>query len=316
MQAGPPPKNPYETGSGNDADDLGHEFGSGDAYGDQNGTGYSNVPISDDAYGNGAATRDVELGYDDGMDHDNAYGGNTGQPATFSTEAAKSGSDGKGFADYMSRVPIQWLSIAGSLWMSTGAILNIVFGSPSISVVILDGYMIVFGMVMFCVQLPKFPGYDWTSPIRRKIEKWALFMATLWGRGAFFIFVAFMCLAESSTIRTILGITVILLGFLSLFAGRLAAAKFNRIRDYCHAGKEGDDLVEQLRGLALDLTQGAGSLRVEHFRQLAIRAGRTLGKAELHAIFAFFDRDRNGEVSIDTFVAVLMSPAHKNIKSL
>jgi len=310
---GPPPKNPFEENSGYAVEDDNaftgdNEFGNDDPYKD--GGGYS-----DRGYGNDPDVRDVELGYDNPGPTDMRT---APPPATFNTENAgmRNNDKEKSCSDYIAEVPIQWLSILGAIWMASGAILNMVFSGGSPSVVILDGYMVFFGLIMLCVQFPKFPGYDWTSPIRKKIEKWALFMATLWGRGMFFIFVAFMCLAESSTIRILMGISVIMLGFLSLFAGRIAAGKFNRINEYAQAGKEGDELVMQLKGLARELTQGTGSLKEEHFRQLGIRAGRRLTNAELHAIFAFFDRDRNGEVSVDTFVAVLMSPLHKNIKSL
>merc|ERR550517_2223313 len=151
--------------------------------------------------------------------------------------------------------------------------------------------------------------FDWANCLKRprsSLEKWARFIATNWGRGYFMLFICVLAFSHNSWYRITMGIVLILNGIFSIWCGRLAAQKYNRLREYLAAGNEGDDLVMSISGYKSKMMLEDGKLTERGLRSLIEYSGRFVTNSEVHAIFCFFDRDRKGKVRLNSFIELIM----------
>lgn len=211
------------------------------------------------------------------------------------------------------KIPISYITIFVSVWMIGGTILGVIVDKPEGGGLITQFYFIFFGALMLFVMLPNVPFFGVFNRLRAGVERWARFMSTNWGRGYFMIFICVLAFGGKGIITIITGILVAVCGLLSIWCGRLAATKYNRMREYLAQGKEGDAFIEAVRELAAPALTN-GYITESGIRTLVINSGRAVTASEVHAIYCFFDRDRDGEVTMDMFIERL-SEEH-SLKSL
>merc|ERR1712241_1023301 len=116
-----------------------------------------------------------------------------------------------------------------------------------------------------------------------EVETWTRFMSTNWGRGWFFIFISVLAFGQNSVWRIITGIVLIINGILSIWCGRLAAAKYNRMREYLVAGNEGDALLDSINEKAQTGFNVEGWLYEAGIKSLVNASGRQVTSSEVHA---------------------------------
>merc|ERR1719319_978582 len=116
-------------------------------------------------------------------------------------------------------------------------------------------------------------GCGWVKKTRASIETWTRFMSTNWGRGEFFIFISILAFGMTSAIRIITGILLIACGILSIWCGRLAAGKYNRLREYLAAGQEGDAFYQSVQQKATGAFTN-GVLTEAGIKKLVLDSGR------------------------------------------
>jgi len=217
---------------------------------------------------------------------------------------------------YFAKVPIP-LSVITSFtaaWLIAGSILDVIMASPDLADFIIDCYFVFFGLCLLLIMTPTaFTFMKFLEVPRSGVEKWSRFIATNWGQGYFMIFVCILAFGKEHFFRISIGIILVLDGILSIWCGRLAAQKYNRMRDYLAGGKEGDALVTNIQNLSRNIL--VDGLITEHgIRSLVERSGRSVTKSEVHTIFCFFDRDRKGKVELNHFVETLVET--ERVKSL
>jgi len=208
---------------------------------------------------------------------------------------------------WFSRIPIP-LSIITSvtaLWVIIGSLLDIIIDKAALADFIIDCYFIFFGFCLMLMVMPTaFSCLVFLESPRSGVEKWSRFITTHWGRGYFMIFICILAFGRENFFRISMGIILVLTGILSIWCGRLAAQKFNRLKEYLAAGCEGDafrnSVKDKASGVLIDGGISEGSLR-----SLIEQSGRRVTPSEVHAIFCFFDRERKGTVELEIFIDIL-----------
>lgn len=204
-------------------------------------------------------------------------------------------------------IPLSMITFVTALWLIVGAILDIILSSVSLAGFIIDCYFIFFGLCLLLIVMPTaFKRMTFLERPRSGVEKWTRFLATNWGRGYFMLFVCILAFGSKDFIRITIGIVLVLTGILSIWCGRLAAKKFNRLREYLAAGKEGEERVMSIKNLSRSALID-GAISEDGLRLLVEQSGRTVTGSEVHAIFCFFDRDRTGSVDLKTFIDILVN---------
>lgn len=202
-------------------------------------------------------------------------------------------------------IHITYVTVISSLWIIAAGILNIILSSPAptLADVIMDGYLIFFAICFLVIMLPnvKMRGFGCLLKMRNSVETWARFLSTNWGRGSFFIFISVLAFGQTSVWRIITGIVLIINGILSIWCGRLAAAKYNRLREYLVAGTEGDQLLASVNQKGKAGFDADGHLYEAGMKALIIASGRQVTTSEVHAIYCFFDREHTGNIDIEQF---------------
>lgn len=281
--------NPYE------------QDGEGGAYSAAGGGAYEDVPnVGSNEYDN--AEGDVELG-----NQNTGVGPTQPPPPPGPKPTVPQAPPVKGGYFARLNIPVTYLTVVISVWLIAGSILNMILSKPALSDVIIDVYFIFFAIAFLIMMLPnvKWRGCQCFKKMRDSIEVWARFLSTNWGRGWFFIFISFLAFGMNSAIRIITGILLILTGIISIWCGRLAAAKYNRLREYLAAGHEGDAFMNSVQVKGAPGFNDDGFLTEAGVKKLITNSGRTATSSEIHAIYVFFDRDHTGEVDIEEFAARL-----------
>lgn len=249
--------------------------------------------------------------------------GNTGPPPVPSAAKGSSGAMDVNAAEPLRNdsgwfakipIPLSMITSVTAIWLVTGSVLDVLLQSPSLADFIIDCYFIFFGLCLLLIMMPTaFAFMKFLEVPRSGVEKWTRFTATNWGQGYFMLFVCILAFGRVNFFRISMGIVLILTGILSIWCGRLAAKKYNRLRLWLAAGKEGDLMVRSIENLSRSalvddcITEGT-------IENLVVRSGRSVTKSEVHTIFCFFDRDRTGKVDMKHFVATLVEV--EQLKSL
>jgi len=127
------------------------------------------------------------------------------------------------------------------------------------------------------------------------------------------IFVCFLAFGSSSFLRIMIGVVLVLTGSLTIWCGRLAAKKYNRLRDYLVAGNEGDAMVKSIERLTKSVVVD-GYINEVGVKSLVEKSGRSVTPSEVHSIFCYFDRDRKGRVRLKRFIEIIKET--ERVKSL
>jgi len=208
-------------------------------------------------------------------------------------------------------IPLSIITCVTALWLITGSLLDIILEGPEIADFIIDCYFIFFGLCLLLMVMPTaFSFVVFLESPRSGVEKWTRFITTHWGRGYFMIFVCVLAFGRDTFFRIAIGVVLILTGILSIWCGRLAAQKFNRLKEYLAAGNEGDALVQSIENLTRDVLVD-GTISEHGLRALVEQSGRWVTPSEVHAIFCFFDRERLGKVELKDFTTILIETAHQ-----
>jgi len=211
-------------------------------------------------------------------------------------------------------IPLSVITSGTAAWLIAASIMDIIIEGAELADFIIDCYFVFFGLCLLLITMPNVLScLSSLESSRSGVEKWARFIATNWGRGYFMIFMCVLAFGSKSFFRITVGIILVLTGILSIWCGRLAAKKYNRLREYLAAGNEGDAMVRSIE----NLTRGVlvDSLLTEAgIKSLVERSGRSVTPSEVHAIFCFFDRDRMGKVELKHFVETILE--NERLKSL
>jgi len=251
------------------------------------------------AYGNDPYSEEFNDGFADG---DPEVGQEKVPPATPDNTVVPANKLG-----WFSRIPIP-LSIITSftgLWIVIGSLLDIILAGPELADFIIDCYFIFFGFCLLLMVMPTaFSFVVFLETPRSGVEKWTRFIATHWGRGYFMIFVCVLAFGRDNFFRISMGVVLILTGILCIWCGRLAAQKFNRLKEYLAAGCEGDAFRNSVKAKSRSVFID-GKISESGLRTLVEQSGRSVTPSEVHAIFCFFDRERNGSVELENFIDIL-----------
>jgi len=204
-------------------------------------------------------------------------------------------------------LPLSMITIGTATWLVVGSILDIFLAGAELADVIINFYFIFFGLSILVITMPTdFDCANCLKGPRSSVEKWARFIATNWGRGYFMLFICILAFSRDSWFRITIGLLLIVNGIFSIWCGRLAGGKYNRMREYLVAGNEGDDLVRSIQAFKKQMMLVDGKLTESGLKNLIEYSGRFVTNSEVHAIFCFFDRDRTGKVRLDSFIRRLM----------
>jgi len=200
-------------------------------------------------------------------------------------------------------LPLSMITIFTASWLVLGSILDIFLAGPVFADVIINFYFVFFGISILSITCPT--DFDCANCLKghqSTIEKWARFLATNWGRAYFMLFICILSFSRDSWFRITIGLLLIINGVFSLWCGRLAGEKYNRLREYLVAGNEGDDLKRSVKSFKKQMLLKDGKLTERGLKSLIEYSGRFVTNSEVHAIFCFFDRDRTGKVGLDSFI--------------
>jgi len=212
-------------------------------------------------------------------------------------------------------LPLSMITIFTAIWLLVGSILDMILADVALADFVIDCYFIFFGFSILLITIPT--DFDFANCLKRprsSLEKWARFIATNWGRGYFMLFICVLAFSHNSWYRITMGIMLIVNGVFSIWCGRLAAKKYNRLREYLAAGNEGEALEMSIRGYQSKMMLVDGMIAECGLKSLIEYSGRFVTNSEVHAIFCFFDRDRTGKVRLNSFIERIMET--KMMKSL
>merc|ERR1719419_422696 len=202
-------------------------------------------------------------------------------------------------------IPLSMITSVTAIWLVTGSVLDVLLETPSLADFIIDCYFIFFGLCLLLIMMPTaFAFMNFLEVPRSGVEKWTRFIVTNWGQGYFMLFVCILAFGRVNFFRISMGIILILTGILSIWCGRLAASKYNRLREYLAAGKEGDAFRNSVKDKASSVLID-GEISERCLRSLIEKSGRRVTPSEVHAIFCFFDRERKGKVELEIFIDIL-----------
>jgi len=203
-------------------------------------------------------------------------------------------------------IPLSLITCGTALWLILGSFLDIFLTRPELADFIIDCYFIFFGFCFLLMVMPTaFTFVVFLEAPRSGVEKWTRFITTHWGRGYFMIFICILAFGRNNFWRISMGIILLLTGILSIWCGRLAAQKYNRLREYLAAGKEGDGLVQSIKDLTSNVMIDE-KISESGLKMLVINSGRSVTNSEVHAIFCFFDRERRGKVELKNFTTIIV----------
>jgi len=204
-------------------------------------------------------------------------------------------------------VPLSMITIFTATWLVVGSICDMFLAGPLLADIIINFYFVFFGLSILVITFPTdFDCANCLKGAQSVLEKWARFLATNWGRGYFMLFICILAFSRDSWFRITIGLLLIVNGVFSLWCGRLAGGKYNRLREYLAAGNEGEALKISIRGFRKQMMLVDGKLTEPGLKSLIEYSGRFVTNSEVHAIFCFFDRDRTGDVKLDEFIERIM----------
>jgi len=239
-------------------------------------------------------------------------GNNQFSSGAMNVDAPSQSNDSGWFAKFP--IPLSIVTSVTAAWLIAGSILDVLMEKPDLADFIIDCYFVFFGLCLLLIMMPTaFSFMKFLEAPRSGVEKWSRFIAANWGQGYFMIFICILAFGKDSFFRISIGIILVLTGILSIWCGKLAARKYNRMREYLAAGNEGDELVRSIENLSRNVLID-GLIKEDGIRSLVERSGRSVTKSEVHAIYCFFDRDRKGEVELKHFIETLVEV--ERVKSL
>jgi len=208
-------------------------------------------------------------------------------------------------------IPVSIITFVSAIWLVIGSLLDMILTSPDLADFIIDCYFVFFGFCLLLMVMPTaFSFVVFLEAPRSGVEKWTRFIATHWGRGYFMLFICILAFGRVNFFRISMGVILVLTGILCIWCGKLAAKKFNRLKEYLSAGKEGDELVASVEKLTSNFLVD-GKISENGLKALVEQSGRSVTPSEVHAIFCFFDRERNGKVELKDFTAILIETGHQ-----
>jgi len=159
---------------------------------------------------------------------------------------------------------------------------------------ILDIYTFFFGFVIVMLEGR---GFLYPSSVKALLARQAKFLTLLNGRGALYVFLGTLRIAQWPDLgATLLGWYMVLLGLTMAIVGHHAKTKLDTVRVLLPE--------EQLVRMAFQKAdvEGDGSLTLAELGQLCSTLGSTLGAHELETALATLDRNGNGQVEYAEFL--------------
>ena len=156
-------------------------------------------------------------------------------------------------------------------------------------------YLILFGVIVVLLELSVLR--TCSGRCRMMLVDNAGFLAKVWGRGAFLIFVGTLAIAQHEAFHTLVGLFVTALGIADCCVSQHAETKLRIMR-----AQLVDETVLRAKFAAAD-ADGDGTLSAPELATLSQELGSALNANELTRAFDLLDTDGDGKVSVDEFVA-------------
>merc|ERR1719361_2523014 len=113
--------------------------------------------------------------------------------------------------------------MALGVFMITGAILDFALKFKGALDIIVNLYLIFFGVLIIFIEWPRM---SWNVRVQEGILYWSYFLARLWGRALLYVFLAILCVSDNKSVaKMIAGLYCFFMVFVMYFVSYQAAQK-------------------------------------------------------------------------------------------
>eukprot|EP00614_Pseudopedinella_elastica_P027611 CAMPEP_0172615824 /NCGR_PEP_ID=MMETSP1068-20121228/62526_1 /TAXON_ID=35684 /ORGANISM="Pseudopedinella elastica, Strain CCMP716" /LENGTH=237 /DNA_ID=CAMNT_0013421085 /DNA_START=82 /DNA_END=795 /DNA_ORIENTATION=- len=156
----------------------------------------------------------------------------------------------------------------------------------------LSVYTLFMGFVIVMLEGQCFP-----QSIKKVIRSQAKFLTLVNGRGIFYIFVGTLNMAQNDFARTCVGLYMAVIGVVMFGVGVHSKGKLDHVRALLK-----DESVVRAAFNTVDI-EGDNALTAEELGMLCTNLGSTLEPNELETALHSLDKNGDGKVSYDEFIA-------------
>ena len=167
------------------------------------------------------------------------------------------------------------------------------FFAFSILSMIIHFYTFLFG-ILTCLLEGK--EYALPTSYESMIEKYAMFLQFVWGRGCVYFFAGSLQFCQYKLLDIISGSFMCFVGIMYIIVGRSTAKKLLELRHSVFTEETTRKLFEEVDA------QKIGALNLELFTIFMEKLGVDLKKNEIVTAFSLIDKDNSGKVTFDEFI--------------
>jgi len=204
-------------------------------------------------------------------------------------------------AAFSARLPLRYCLMFLGVFMITGAILDFALKFKGALDIIVNLYLIFFGILIIFIEWPRMA---WNSRVQEGILYWSYFLARLWGRALLYVFLAILCVADGkSWPKVLVGLYCFFLTFVMYFVAYQAAKKMKRMNIFVSRGTEGEQRIEMIKEKFKELDMASmGHIGAEAIQKVAEQADRELSFSEREAIVRFFNPNFENDITLDEWL--------------
>lgn len=149
----------------------------------------------------------------------------------------------------------------------------------------------------FVIVMLEGQGFLYPASLKRIIRSQAKFLTLVNGRGAFYIFVGTLLMAQGNLGQTVTGLYMVVVGFVMFGVGYHSKGKLDHVRTLLK-----DESVVRAAFNTVDI-EGDNCLTAEELGMLCTNLGSTLEPQELEAALQSLDKNGDGKIQYDEFIS-------------
>jgi hypothetical protein len=158
---------------------------------------------------------------------------------------------------------------------------------------LIEVYTFAMGVIVILLESSKMPFIK--DSFRLQVNKYALFLKFVWGRGILFFVAGTLELTQTGLADMIVGCYMCLLGILYIYYGQATAKKMRTLRQELYSPL-------QLRSKFNDADKdGNGTLTMGQFKALTDSMGLDMNRRETEAAFMCMDKNDDSVLTFDEF---------------
>jgi len=165
---------------------------------------------------------------------------------------------------------------------------------------ILNAYVLLFSLILVVYEFPK--GFSLLTSLRDWCDVWLKAFNRLVGRGFFYIFIGTIVLTAYGWIGYLVGVVVIVVGFISVFIGLMLSKKLRDMRRDLQE-RFGNDFVRIQEQFSRFDTDRNGFIDANEFGAMCAALGLQLTASERDYVLNLLDKDHDGVIDIYEFSA-------------